>query len=172
MADPTLPDDTPTTPDGPSLRVSPAGIAFVARQEGLRLRAYADPPGQSSTWSIGYGHQLRHGESFPNGITAAQALVLLQDDLRVCEQAVNSLVDVALTQGQFNALCDFTYNEGTGALASSTLRRTLNAGDYDEAAAQFLRWDKVEDGGQLVDDPVLLERRKAEQTMFVEGTAV
>jgi lysozyme len=59
----------------------------------------------------------------------------------VAEGVVSRAVRVALTQGQFDALVDFTYNLGGGRLAASTLLRDLNAGQYDAAAEQLLVWD-------------------------------
>ena len=41
------------------------------------------------------------------------------------------------------ALIDFAFNLGTGALAGSTLRKCVNAGDWEGARAQILRWDKA-----------------------------
>ena len=47
----------------------------------------------------------------------------------------------SLTQGQFDALVDFVFNLGSSRLASSTLLVDLNAGRYDAAGAELLRWD-------------------------------
>jgi len=48
--------------------------------------------------------------------------------VREAEQAASRLVRVELTQGQFDALVDFTYNLGSIRLAGSTLLHALNAG--------------------------------------------
>ena len=50
---------------------------------------------------------------------------------------------------------------------TSTLLRLLNQGDVQGAAAQFLVWDKIRIDGQLVEDQGLLNRRKAEKTLFL-----
>ena len=73
------------------------------------------------------------------------------------------LVDVALTQGEFDALVSFAYNEGDSALAHSTLLRYLNQGMVTRAADEFLRWDYV--GHQEVAG--LERRRRGEQAMFL-----
>jgi lysozyme len=75
---------------------------------------------------------------------------------------VNNLVNVPLTQGQFDALVDFVYNLGVGNFESSTLLRDLNAGDMDAAANEFDKWDHV--SGQVVAG--LLRRREAETKEF------
>ncbi len=76
------------------------------------LHVYADIKGLRT---IGYGHRLTPGESFPNGITAAEAEAILSQDVQIAEQAVERLVKVPLTQGEFDALVDFVFNLGLGA---------------------------------------------------------
>lgn len=54
--------------------------------------------------------------------------------------AVLKLCPGARTPGQLAALLDFAFNLGPGALASSTLRRVVNAGAWDQVPAQLRRW--------------------------------
>ena len=54
-------------------------------------------------------------------------------------------------------------NLTNGALAHSTLLRGLNAGNYQAAADQFLRWNHA---GKLV-LPGLTRRRQAERKLFL-----
>lgn len=84
--------------------------------------------------------------------------MILLWDVHEAEQAVERLVKVPLSQGQIDALVDFTFNLGSGRLASSTLLQNLNAGKYDEAAGQLLRWDHA--GAQELAS--LKARREAE----------
>ena len=90
-------------------------------------------------------HRLRTpphaGETIPTAITPAQAEIILSRDLALAEAAVERLVKVPLTQGQFDALVDFVFNLGAGRLASSTLLNYLNSGKFDVAAWQLLAWD-------------------------------
>ncbi len=120
------------------MQISDNGLSLIKKSEGLRLHVYADIKGLRT---IGYGHRLTPGESFPNGITAAEAEAILSQDVQIAEQAVERLVKVPLTQGEFDALVDFVFNLGAGRLASSTLLRDLNAGKYDAAQWQLLAWD-------------------------------
>jgi lysozyme len=53
---------------------------------------------------------------------------------------VNKLVHFSLTQQQFDALVDLTFNAGAGSFDHSTLLKLVNAGDYAGAAAQFGDW--------------------------------
>src|SRR5271170_4379846 len=133
----------------PQMQTSVDGRRAIEAFEGLRLAVYDDfrqPPQPT----IGYGHALRPGESFPDGITQDQADAILSNDLRVAESCVNQHVCVPMAQNQFDAIVSLAFNVGSGAIASSTLVKLLNAGDYAGAAEQFLVWDKVESDGRLV----------------------
>lgn len=143
-----------------SRTLSAQGLTFLRMNEQFSATKYPDPPGQSANWGIGYGHQWRPGD--PDTVTMLQAVTMLLDELRVYVQCVNAHVAVEITQAQFDALVDFTYNEGCGALIGSTLLRLLNAGDYHGAAEQFLVWDK----DQFGINAGLLARRKLEKAMF------
>lgn len=120
------------------MKLSAAGLELIKRSEGFRNKVYLDMAGLPT---IGYGHRLVHPECYPDGICETQADVILLWDVHEAEQAVSRLVKVPLTQGQFDALVDFTFNLGSGRLASSTLLQDLNAGKYDAASAELLRWD-------------------------------
>lgn len=120
------------------MQLSAAGLELMKRSEGFRAQTYFDLAGIPT---IGYGHRLVHPECYPHGITETQAEVILLWDAREAEQAVSRLVKVGLTQGQFDALVDFTFNLGEGRLAESTLLQRLNSGQYAAGAAELLRWD-------------------------------
>ena len=146
------------------MEFSAAGMELLKRSEGFRNRVYLDVAGLPT---IGYGHRLLHSDSFLNGIDEPQAANLLACDVRDAEQAVERMVKVPLTQGQFDALVDFTFNLGAGRLASSTLLKSLNAGRYDDAAGQLLRWDHA--GGQ--ENAALKARRQAEAELWRNAPA-
>ncbi len=137
------------------MQFSLAGLALLKQSEGFRNTTYLDAAGYPT---IGYGHRLVHPECYPQGITEAQASIILEWDFREAENAIERLVKVPLSQGQFDALVDFTFNLGSGTLAGSTLLRDLNAGQYDAAAHQLLRWDHA--GNEAVAG--LKARREAE----------
>jgi lysozyme len=120
------------------MHLSPAGLSLLKKSEGFRDRVYPDVAGFST---IGFGHRLRPSEAYPIGISFSQAESILTHDVAIAEAAVNHLVKVPLTQGQFDALVDFTFNLGAGRLASSTLLRYLNSGKFDAAAWELLAWD-------------------------------
>ena len=137
--------------------LSAQGLDLIKDFEGLRLAAYQDSAG---VWTIGYGHT--GGVQPGDRITQAEAEKLLEQDTAWAQQAVRDLVNVPLTQGQFDALTSFTFNLGAGALESSTLLKKLNAGDYAGAQAEFGKW--VHAGGEVL--PGLVRRRAAEAELF------
>ena len=145
------------------MQLSAAGLQLVKDSEGFRSSTYLDLAGLPT---IGYGHRLVHPECYPDGITPQQAETILEWDLREAEQAVERLVRVPLTQGQFDALVDFVFNLGSGSLARSSLLDDLNAGNYAAAAQQLLRWDH----SGVTEVPALRARRQAEFHLFTAAT--
>lgn len=138
-------------------KASAKGIELIKRWEGLRTNAYQCP---AKVWTIGYGHT--RGVKPDMMISHQHAEDLLLEDLMEYEEAVRELVKVPLSQGQFDALVSFSFNVGVGALASSTLLRKLNQGQYREAVAELHRWNKA---GKTV-LPGLVERRNDEHALF------
>ena len=172
------------------MMTSSAGRAFIARQEGCVLHCYLDMAGiptccvghrclDSDPWwprvmsAMALDMASRAAALRAITFTQAQADALLENDLRVAENCVNAKVIVEIGQNQFDALVDFTFNEGTNALATSTTLRKLNAGDDLGAASALLMWIKRKDpaSGTLVDDPNLLARRVAERELFLTDDA-
>jgi len=141
------------------MNLSAAGLALLKRSEGFRAKVYTDATGNLT---IGYGHKLLHAESFPDGIDEAFAAQILEKDVQYAEQAVTRLVKVPLTQGQFDALVDFTYNLGEARLAGSTLLIDLNKGYLNDAASQLLFWDHA--GAKVLAG--LKARRQAEFALW------
>jgi len=144
------------------MRMSAAGLATVKEFEGLRLKAYKCP---AAVWTIGYGHTSAAGapEVTPKlEVTKEECEAILKRDMKQYEDGVNKLVKVSLTQGQFDALVDFAYNAGVGALQKSTLLKKVNAGKFDEVPAEFMKWTKG--GGKEL--PGLVRRRRAEVKLW------
>ena len=77
--------------------------------------------------------------------------------LRQCQ----GLLPMALATGDWrvlNAIVDFAYNLGVGRLQTSTLRRKINAQDWEGAKEQLMLWTRG--GGRVL--PGLVRRRQAE----------
>jgi lysozyme len=126
--------------------------------EGERLVAYRDTTGR---WTIGVGHtgpEARQGMT----ITREQSRAYLRADAETADKAVSELVRVPLTENQRFVLVSFVFNLGRSRLATSTLLRLLNAGDYASVPTQLLRWNKETIDGVLRDNVGLTHRREAE----------
>lgn len=143
-------------------KTSTLGKKLIKEFEGFRAAAYLCPAG---VWTVGYGTTRIKGSPVKDGtkVTTEEADDLLDQDLKVFEDGVNSLVKVELTQNQFDALVCFVYNLGIGSLQKSTLLKKVNAGLFSEAADEFLKWDKA-NGKQLAG---LTRRRTAERELFL-----
>lgn len=137
---------------------------FIAAEESFSPHAYPDPPGQASTYSIGYGHQIRPGDGFNTNsvIDEPTGFGLLLQDMSAAADCVDSHVFVQLTKNELAALYSFCYNVGCSAFASSTLLRDVNAGDLVSADAEFDRW--IYANGKVL--PALQARRDDEQALF------
>jgi lysozyme len=167
---PTNEDMAPTGPndyrsDDELRHINQRGLDLVKSFEALYLKAYQDEVG---VWTIGWGHTgLVHKDGTVykgRVVTEAEAEGLLKYDMNVFERRVDRLITVPLTDDQYAALVSFDFN--TGGLEGSTLRKLINANHYNEAAAQFIRWDKA--GGKRLKG--LTRRRISERRLF-EGKA-
>ena len=142
-------------------KITGQGLELIKRFEGFRDEVYLDAAGLPT---IGYGHLIREGDDFSGGISKEDGEALLVKDTGIAERAVLSLINVPLTDGQFDALVSFTFNLGGGALQRSTLRQKLNREEYEAAASEFIRW--VWAGGKKLKG--LIRRRKAEKEVYLE----
>lgn len=145
------------------MEISSNGISLIKQFEGLELTAYVDAVG---VLTVGYGWtQPVDGVPIRRGMKIDQPTAerLLKTGVVQYEQAVNQLVKVKITQGQFDALVSFAYNLGIRSLSTSTLLKKLNVGDYPGAANEFLKWNKAGDR-TLVG---LTRRREAERRLFL-----
>ena len=133
---------------------SPAGIAFIEDNEGFSATPY--PDNGAPSWA--YGHHQRPGENVPSSVTREQGDALLLQDVAPLEAYLME-AEPTLSQNQFDALVDFGYNLGMGAL------RTMLGHGLDQVPVQILRWNHI-DG---VVSPGLTARRNAEVAMFTEA---
>ena len=149
------------------MKISQRGIDLIKRFEGLRLSAYLDAVGVPT---IGYGHTGK--TKIGQVITPAEAEALLRADLHEFERGVERLLTRCLKPSQFDALVCFAFNVGLDidadakaeGLGDSTLLALVNAGRDQDAAVEFLKWNRA-GGRQLLG---LTRRRLTEAQLYLE----
>ncbi len=162
-----------TLPTGIRLRGLPDKALRLAKaSEGYLPLLYNDA---ANYCSIGYGHLVRKAPcngsepvALRRGIRELQADALLVEDLRRAQRAVLGLVTSELSDGQYAALCDFTYNVGSDKLEKSTLLKVINTGEHERVAAELRRWIHV-NGGEY---PGLRLRREREIALYFAGKRI
>lgn len=134
--------------------------SLARRFEGLYLTPYLCPAGVPT---IGYGatfyHDGRKVQLTDAPITREQANgLLLWMISTVYLPAVIKLCPGVTDPERLAALIDFTFNLGAGNLRNSTLRKRVNAGQWDLVPTELRKW--VKGGGKVLRGLVI--RREAE----------
>jgi lysozyme len=135
--------------------------ALCKQFEGFRGKPYLCPAGVPT---IGYGSTYyadgrKVALTDPPMSEPDAATLLLQELQHTYLPGVLRNCPTLLTdEKKCNAIVDFAYNLGTGRLQTSTLKRKINAQDWDGAKEQLLLWTKG--GGRVL--PGLFIRRNAE----------
>ena len=139
--------------------------ALARRFEGCYLRPYLCPAGVPT---IGYGSTY-----YPGGRkvamsdtcideAAARRMLMLELEHTYLPGVLRLCPGLAADEKRCNAIVDFVYNLGVGRLQTSTLRRKVNARDWDGAREQLLLWTRG--GGKVL--PGLVRRRTAEAALL------
>jgi len=135
--------------------------ALCKQFEGFRSKPYLCPAGVPT---IGYGstYYIDGRKVALTDETISETIaetILLHELHHTYLPGVLRHCPVLLTnEKKCNAIVDFAYNLGTGRLQTSTLKRKINSGSWEEAKTQLLLWTKG--GGRVL--PGLVKRRTAE----------
>ena len=121
-----------------ALVVSAACLVGIAGYEGYRSSAYKDVGGVPT---IGYGETK--GVKMGDKTTPERALVQLLKSANAHAESIKKCIKVPLHQREFDAYTSFAYNVGVANFCNSTLNKKLNAGDYEGACKELLKWNKV-----------------------------
>lgn len=142
-----------------------AGLQLIKSFEGFKPQPYLDAVSKPT---VGFGSTFYEDGtpvkmSDPD-IDEQRASDLLLNVLNTdfCPR-VEALIKVPVNDNQYSAIVCFAYNVGIGNLEQSTLLRCLNAYNYNDAASEFLRWNKAR--GMVL--PGLTRRREAEKALFL-----
>lgn len=157
-----------TITESASQPVSIVAVNMIKEFEGFETHAYIDTDG---TAVIGYGLSKIEGKPVQIGdrISTKEADSALNRQLKTIQQELDQAITVNLSDDQLGALASLSFNVGVNFVENSTLISKINAGDHHGAADEFLRWDKANVKGRLVQLPGLTRRRQAERQLFLEG---
>lgn len=142
--------------------------AYEGKNGTFEATRQTDPGGLPE---IGWSHALS-GPSDPRWdatLTLEEADALALEDLNIyAARIADTLGDAlnSLTDGQFAAVLDFTYNLGPAAFANSTLCRLILAGNLTMAVLEFPKWVFGTIDGRKVPLPGLVRRRAAEVAVW------
>lgn len=120
------------------LSLSAAALVSLVVSESYTDRAVIPVPGDVPT--IGFG--TTSGVKLGDTIKPPQALARALTDIQKFEGALKQCVKVPLSQNEYDAYLQLSYNIGSNAFCTSTLVRKLNAGDYAGACSAIKSWDK------------------------------
>jgi len=116
-------------------------ISLIKEFEGCRLKAYKCPAG---IWTVGWG-------AIGKGINKDTVWTQHQADEQLHDRALDALHEAIRlspillheTIERQSAIADFIYNCGINAYRKSTLKKRVDAGDWNSAKKEIMRWDKV-----------------------------
>jgi lysozyme len=140
--------------------------AALCRQfEGYKAKPYLCP---ANVATIGYGSTYYSDgrkvtlEDAPMDEPTARALLMFELEHTYLPGVLRNCPILATDVRKCNAIVDFCYNLGTGRLQTSTLKRKINAQDWEGAQEQLKLWNKG--GGKVLAG--LTKRRTAECALF------
>lgn len=130
-----------------SLTASAALIAALALSEGFTTQAIQPVP--NDRWTYGYGSTFRaNGDPVKPGdtITRAEARELLVATVNDTYAAAiqRCAGDVLMTQGEFDALVDLSYNVGPQNACRYSIIPKFRAGEYEAGCRAILTIDKLQ----------------------------
>ena len=120
--------------------------------------------------TIGYGHLVKPGEDFTNGITEQQAIALLRSDIATAERAVQDNITAHMSQPQYDALVSLAYNIGASGFKNSTVVKYINNPDfhssvYSDLESAWKAWNRTQ--GKVSNG--LINRRQNEWNLYKRG---
>jgi lysozyme len=151
-------------------RMSTQGLERIRRREAYVAKVYDDGVGNRT---VGYGHMLRPGESFPGGLTEAQAQELFAQDVERIVSPVLDRIRIQLTQNQVDAIGSFVFNVGPGNFSRSILPN-LNLGNHQGVIASMFKYitGRNQRTGERVTLRGLLKRRQEEIALYKQGSGL
>ena len=158
-----------------SLQLSDAGTQFI---EGFENGSYITiVVGEPPVSQIGYGHNLTpveistgqvsiNGSSYSLYSPLSQQLIgqLFQQDMVAVQNWMRPVVNVSVTQTQYDMLCSLAFNIGQTNFTNAPVIKELVAGNVQNVPNLWMQWT-LNGANKLV--PQLVQRRLAESTNFM-----
>jgi len=119
------------------LVITASTLVGIAVNEGYSSSAIIPVKGDKPT--VGFGETS--GVTMASTTTPPKALVQLLSSVNSHADGIRECIHVPISQNEFDAYVSFAYNVGTSAFCHSTLNKKLNAGDYEGACKELLKWD-------------------------------
>lgn len=135
------------------------------RFEGFSSKPYICPAGYPT---IGYGTVYKPDgtkvtmEDKPISQETALAWLLTELQNNYMMGVLRASPTLITNQRALGAMTDFAYNLGVPRYRASTLKKRIDAGDWDGAATELHKW--VRGGGRIL--PGLVRRRQAESVLL------
>lgn len=148
------------------MHLSQRGEAFIKDYEKLRLDYYEDHLGYCT---VGWGYLTGGKTSCASQGIKKGSLVSLKEAQRLFDEDkdehveyVRDAISAPLFQHEFDALCSLAFNIGRIEKKAPSLCAKINAGEYQEAAVEFL---DITNGGTSG----LVKHRMQENAMFLRA---
>lgn len=135
--------------------------ALCRRYEGYRSKPYLCP---ANVATIGYGSTYYADgrrvtlEDLPMDEPTARTLLMAELEHTYLPGVLRHCPILITDVRKCNSIVDWAYNLGVGRLQTSTLKRKINASDWDGAKEQLMLWTRG--GGRVL--PGLIKRRTSE----------
>ena len=139
--------------------------SLCKQYEGFRSKPYLCPAGVAT---IGYGSTYYSDgrkvtlQDPPMDEPAASALLMYELNHTYLPGTLRNCPILATDNRRLNAVVDFCYNLGIGRLQTSTLKRKINAQDWEGAKDELKKWNKG--GGKILAG---LDRRRKSECNFM-----
>ena len=129
--------------------------------EGCKLEAYLCP---GNVWTIGYGHTGYGVEASTKWTQDRAERALIEDANKALSGALAaSPVLRKHSVSKQAAIADFIYNCGVAAYFNSTLKKRVDAEDWERACTELKRWNKAK--GKVLNG---LTRRRAYEIQLIQ----
>ncbi len=141
-------------------------FGFITNYEKFEDKPYNPTENDNDSPTIGFGHKIRPGEDFSNGISEKEAWKLLRKDVQEHADAINRWAaenNLKLTQQQFDALVSLRFNLGS-LEGAPKLRSLIISGTATPEQIRKEFEDIISDGVKRHEG--LWQRRRDEADMF------